>query len=272
MISTTKIAIVGASGRMGRALIAAVHENKEAELVGTLERESADTLGSDSGELAAIGKNNIRITADRDMAFRQAEVIIDFTTPASTLEFAEYASDNAIAHVIGTTGMSADDEMRIRQLSHKVPIMKSGNMSMGVIMLSALVERAAKILPAADWDIEVLEMHHKHKVDAPSGTAFLLGQAAADGRDIELADKAIRVRDGHTGPREDGTIGFATMRGGSVIGDHSVMFAGNGESITLSHRAEDRSIFARGAIKAAIWTAKQEPGLYSMRDVLGVSN
>jgi 4-hydroxy-tetrahydrodipicolinate reductase len=145
-------------------------------------------------------------------------------------------------------------------------------MSMGVIMLSVLVERAAMALAAQDWDVEVLEMHHKHKVDAPSGTALLLGDAAAAGRGIDLAENAVRVRDGHTGAREEGSIGFATLRGGSVVGDHSVLFAGNGESITLSHRAEDRGIFARGAVNAAIWSVSQKPGLYSMRDVLGLND
>ncbi|MEM9573678.1 MAG: 4-hydroxy-tetrahydrodipicolinate reductase, partial [Pseudomonadota bacterium] len=201
-----------------------------------------------------------------------ADAIVDFTIPQATLVFAEYASENKISHVIGTTGCDEVQDLAIARAAESTAIMKSGNMSMGVIMLSVLVERAAQALEAADWDIEVLEMHHKHKVDAPSGTALLLGNAAASGRDISLSEKSTRVRDGITGARETETIGFATLRGGSVVGDHSGMFAGQGESITLSHRAEDRSIFARGAIKAAVWSTAQKPGLYSMRDVLGLNN
>jgi 4-hydroxy-tetrahydrodipicolinate reductase len=173
--------------------------------------------------------------------------------------------------VIGTTGLSADDGKAIAAAAAKTAIVRSGNMSMGVILLSVLVEQAARALEAADWDIEVLEMHHRHKVDAPSGTALLLGEAAAKGRGIGLEDNSVRVRDGHTGAREAGSIGFATLRGGSVVGDHSVILAGPGERVTLSHHAEDRMIFARGAVKAALWAKGRAPGLYSMHDVLGLA-
>jgi len=166
----------------------------------------------------------------------------------------------------------ADDEAHIHIAAERTTIVQSGNMSMGVILLSVLVERAAAALDASDWDIEVLEMHHKHKVDAPSGTALLLGEAAARGRDIGLEQNAIRIRDGQTGPRAAGAIGFSSLRGGSVVGDHSVIIAGPGERITLSHQAEDRTIFARGAVHAALWAQGKPPGLYSMRDVLDLSN
>jgi 4-hydroxy-tetrahydrodipicolinate reductase len=272
MTQTVKIAVVGASGRMGRALISAVSQNPKTVLVGALEREGADAIGVDAHTLIGETANQIEITADKDQALGNADVIIDFTAPAATLAYADYAAQKGIAHIVGTTGMSVDDDAKLAGFAEKTTIMKSGNMSMGVIMLSVLVERAAKALAAQDWDIEVLEMHHKHKVDAPSGTALLLGEAAAAGREIDLADKSVRVRDGHTGAREEGSIGFATLRGGSVVGDHSVLFAGNGESITLSHRAEDRGIFARGAVNAAIWSVSQKPGLYSMRDVLGLND
>ncbi|MDZ7823463.1 MAG: 4-hydroxy-tetrahydrodipicolinate reductase [Ahrensia sp.] len=266
------IAVTGASGRMGGALIRAIDENPFTVLSGALERDGSDMIGHDSGKVAGLKTNEIEITDNLNVAFKNAHVIVDFTMPQATLVFAEYASTHKIAHIIGTTGFSAVQEAAIARAAQTTAIMKSGNMSMGVIMLSVLVERAAKALVAADWDIEVLEMHHKHKVDAPSGTALLLGQAAADGRGIDLSANSVRSRDGHTGARQEGSIGFSTMRGGSVVGDHSVMLAGVGESITLSHRAEDRSIFAKGAIKAAIWAHAQSPGLYSMRDVLGLND
>ena len=272
MNATINIAVTGASGRMGQALIYAIHDNPKTVLSGALEREGADSIGQDSGLLAGTGENHVEITDNFTVAFKGADVIVDFTIPQATLVFAEYAAENRIAHIIGTTGCDEVQDLAIARAAESTAIMKSGNMSMGVIMLSVLVERAAKALAASDWDIEVIEMHHKHKIDAPSGTALLLGNAAAEGRNIDLAESAVRGRDGITGERQEGTIGFAALRGGSVVGEHSVMFAGQGESITLSHRAEDRGIFARGAINAAVWTNAQKPGLYSMRDVLGIND
>ncbi|MFZ2099175.1 MAG: 4-hydroxy-tetrahydrodipicolinate reductase, partial [Oricola sp.] len=204
-------------------------------------------------------------------AFAGADAVLDFTAPAATVTIASHAADRGIVQVIGTTGLSPDDEVAIAEAAKRTAIVQSGNMSMGVILLSVLVEEAARALEAADWDIEVLEMHHRHKVDAPSGTAILLGAAAARGRQIELEGHSVRVRDGHTGARETGSIGFATLRGGSVVGDHSVILAGPGERVTLSHHAEDRMIFARGAVKAALWAQGRAPGLYSMYDVLGLA-
>lgn len=264
------LVVVGAGGRMGRTLIHAIQETQGAELAGAVERRGSPFVGQDAGELAGVGRLGVAITDDPLPAFASADGVLDFTAPAATVEFAGYAAQARIAHIIGTTGCSTDDDAKIAAAARHATIVKSGNMSLGVNLLAVLVEQAAKALDAADFDIEVLEMHHRHKVDAPSGTALLLGEAAATGRRIALAGKAVRVRDGHTGPREEGSIGFATLRGGSVVGDHSIILAGVGERIVLSHHAEDRALFARGAVKAALWAHGRKPGLYSMRDVLGL--
>ena len=202
--------------------------------------------------------------------FAAADGVLDFTTPAASVTFAGYAAQARIVHVVGTTGCSAEDDARIAAAARHATIVKSGNMSLGVNLLAVLVEQAARALDAEDFDIEVLEMHHRHKVDAPSGTALLLGEAAAEGRGVDLAGNSVRVRDGHTGVRPAGAIGFATLRGGSVVGEHSVILAGPGERVTLTHQSGDRAIFARGAVKAALWARGRKPGLYSMRDVLGL--
>jgi len=265
------LVVVGAGGRMGQTLIRVIHEMEGATLAGAVERQGSPVLGRDAGELAGVGPLGVKITDDPLAAFAKADGVLDFTAPAASVEFAGYAAQARIVHVIGTTGCSADDEAKFSAAARHATIVKSGNMSLGVNLLATLVKQAAKALGADDFDLEVLEMHHRHKVDAPSGTALLLGQAAAEGREISLADHSVRVRDGHTGPREAGSIGFATLRGGSVVGDHSVILAGSGERITLSHHAEDRSIFARGAVKAALWARDKKPGLYSMLDVLGLN-
>ncbi|MGJ8569422.1 MAG: 4-hydroxy-tetrahydrodipicolinate reductase [Hoeflea sp.] len=264
--------VVGAAGRMGQTLIRTIAEIDGVHLAGAIERPGSDALGRDAGELAGLGTNGVIVTDDALPVFAKAEGVLDFTAPAATLEFAELAAQARIVHVIGTTGMAESHEARLHAASRHARIVKSGNMSLGVNLLSVLVRQAAKALNASDWDIEVLEMHHRHKVDAPSGTALLLGEAAAEGRDIALAEHSVRVRDGHTGAREAGAIGFATLRGGSVIGEHSVLLAGEGETVELTHRATDRSIFARGAIRAALWARGQKPGYYSMLDVLGLSD
>ncbi|MEM1377154.1 MAG: 4-hydroxy-tetrahydrodipicolinate reductase [Pseudomonadota bacterium] len=269
--SVIQIAVVGAAGRMGRALISAVDENPHTKLFGALERDGSAFIGEDANAMAGLRANGVKVTSDMNTALNGADAILDFTIPAATVEFARVASENGIAHVIGTTGLSVLESTEIDKAAATAKIVQSGNMSLGVILLSVLVERAAAALDAADWDIEVLEMHHKHKVDAPSGTALLLGEAAASGRAIDLSENSVRVRDGHTGARDDGSIGFATLRGGSVVGDHSVILAGAGERVTLSHHAEDRAIFARGAVKAAIWAHTQKAGRYTMRDVLGLN-
>lgn len=265
------LVVVGAAGRMGQTLIRAIHTIPGARVVGAVERTGSPYLGRDAGELAGIGIINVAISDDPLPVFAKADGVLDFTMPAATVEFAGYAAQARIAHIIGTTGCSADDNEKIAAAARHATIVKSGNMSLGVNLLAVLVEQAAKALDADDFDIEILEMHHRHKVDAPSGTALLLGDAAAAGRGIPLAGNDVRVRDGHTGVRKTGSIGFAALRGGSVVGDHSVILAGTGERITLAHHAEDRAIFARGAVKAALWARGKKPGLYSMRDVLGLA-
>ncbi|MCV3239298.1 4-hydroxy-tetrahydrodipicolinate reductase [Mesorhizobium sp. ZC-5] len=270
-MSEMGLVVVGAAGRMGQALIRAIHSIEGARLAGAIERPGSPFLGKDAGELAGVGAIGVAISDDPLPVFAKADGVLDFTVPAASVEFAGYAAQARIVHVIGTTGCTEADDAKIAAAARHATIVKSGNMSLGVNLLAVLVEQAARALDAADFDVEILEMHHKHKVDAPSGTALLLGEAAATGRGIPLAGNEVRVRDGHTGARPAGTIGFATLRGGSVVGDHSVMLAGTGETITLSHHAGDRAIFARGAVKAALWAHGKKPGLYSMRDVLGLS-
>ena len=264
-----RLIVVGAAGRMGRTLVRTIAETAGVTLAGAIERAGAAEIGQDSGVLAGLPANGIVVTADALPVFAAAEGVLDFTVPAATVAFAEIAAQARIVHVIGTTGLSADDEAKIGAAARHAVIVKSGNMSLGVNLLAALVRRAAKALDA-DFDIEVLEMHHRQKVDAPSGTALMLGKAAAEGRGIDLAQHSVRVRDGITGARKRGDIGFATLRGGSVIGEHSVVFAGDGETIELTHKASDRAIFARGALRAAQWVATQPPGVYDMQDVLGL--
>lgn len=263
------LTVVGAAGRMGRNLVQAIHEIDGVRLSAAIERSESPDLGKDAGEVAGVGHLNVPITDDPLTAFAKSDGVIDFTAPQATLSFAEIAAQARIVHVIGTTGMTPEQETPLQAAARHAVIIKSGNMSLGVNLLAELVRKAAAAL-GEDFDIEVVEMHHRHKVDAPSGTALLLGDAAADGRAVSLAEKAVRVRDGITGPREPGTIGFATLRGGSVIGEHSVIFAGEGERIELTHKAESRTLFARGAVKAALWGHRKKPGLYSMTDVLGL--
>ena len=266
-----RLVVMGAGGRMGRTLVKAITEAQGVTVSAALERAGAPTLGKDAGDLAGVGTLGVPVTDDALKAVVDADGIIDFTAPAATVEMAALAAQARIAHIVGTTGMSDEDLAKLVAASRHAPIVRSGNMSLGVNVLAVLVERAAKAL-GADWDIEIVEMHHRMKVDAPSGTALLLGEAAARGREISLADHSVRSRDGHTGARKTGDIGFAALRGGTVVGDHSVIFAGSGERITLSHHAEDRSLFANGAIKAALWARGQKPGIYSMLDVLGLND
>ncbi|HEV7435066.1 MAG TPA: 4-hydroxy-tetrahydrodipicolinate reductase [Pseudorhizobium sp.] len=270
--SPMKLVVVGAAGRMGQTLIRVIQETEGVLLHAAIEREGSPFVGRDAGELAGAGTAGVAVTHDPLRAFVDADGVVDFTSPASSIGFAGLAAQARIVHVIGTTGCSLDDEAKFEAAARHARIIKSGNMSLGVNLLGVLTEQAARALPAENWDIEVVEMHHKHKVDAPSGTALLLGEAAATGRNVQLAANAVKVRDGHTGAREVGTIGFATLRGGSVVGDHSVLFAGEGELLTLSHSARDRSIFARGAVAAALWGRDKKPGFYDMLDVLGLKH
>ncbi len=265
-----RLVVVGAGGRMGQTLVRLIAETPGCAVSGAIERAGSHALGRDVGEMAGVGTLGVPVSDDALEVFAKADGVIDFSMPAASVEFADYAAQARIAHIIGTTGFSAQDEAKIAAAARHATIVKSGNMSLGVNLLAVLVKQAAAALDGGDFDIEVLEMHHRHKVDAPSGTALLLGRAAADGRRIGLTENAVRSRDGHTGPRPEGSIGFATLRGGSVVGDHSVILAGAGERLILGHVAEDRSLFARGAIRAALWAHGRKPGLYSMLDVLGL--
>lgn len=268
-MSAIRVVVPGAAGRMGRMLVHAVSLDPSTELAAALERPGSAAIGQDAGLLAGAGELRIRITDQLDAALAEADALLDFTTPEATLVFAAGAAKRRLVHVVGTTGMTADDIDALRRFAEHARVVQSGNMSLGVNLLAGLVRQAAEAL-GSDWDIEILEMHHRMKVDAPSGTALLLGEAAANARGVLLEDAAVRVRDGHTGVRRDGDIGFATLRGGSVVGEHSVMFAGPGERIEIVHRAEDRGIFARGALKAALWARDKPAGLYGMADVLGL--
>ena len=264
-----RLAVTGAAGRMGRELIRMVHDMPSVTLAGATERPGSIALGQDAGLLAGLGKIGVEITDDPLELFARIDGVLDFTSPQASVEFAGLAANARIVHVLGSTGLSQSDDAKIAAAARHATIIKSGNMSLGVNLIAALTRRIAQALDS-DFDIEVLEMHHRHKVDAPSGTALLLGEAAAQGRKAQLKDVAARARDGHTGPRGRGEIGFAVLRGGSVVGEHTVIFAGEGERIELTHRAADRSIFARGAVKAALWGRGRGPGLFSMADVLGI--
>ena len=264
-----KIVVAGASGRMGRALVREIAQGHGVVLCGALEAEGHPDLGQDAGALAGLQPNGIKLTADPLPLIAEAQGVIDFTRPMVSMMLADLAAQARIVHVIGTTGFTPENEQRIHAASRHAVIVKSGNMSMAVNLLAALVERAARALP--DFDIEILEMHHKMKVDAPSGTALLLGEAAARGRGIRLDQHWVKSRDGQVGARVDGSIGFASLRGGTVVGEHQVILAGAGERLTLTHTAEDRSIFARGALAAVRWGDRDKrPGLYGITDVLGL--
>ena len=267
-MSKIKTVIAGASGRMGRTLVRLIAETSDLIVSGALERSGHPDLGKDAGILAGIEPTKILLSDDPLPILAQADALLDFTTPATSVALAALAAQARIVHVLGTTGLSKDDDTKVRAAARHAVIVKSGSMSMGINLLTALVRQAAKALPG--FDVEVVEMHHRAKVDAPSGTALLLGSAAAEARGVSLEENAVRGRDGQTGPRPDGAIGFASLRGGTVIGTHEIIFAGPSERIVLSHVAEDRTIFARGAITAARWGQGKKPGLYAMADVLGL--
>src|SRR5580704_16992023 len=245
-----KIAIAGAAGRMGQMLIRQIAHTEGCTLAGAIEGASSNTLGRDAGEVAGVGAKSVKIVSDAAAAIGAANVVIDFTVPAATVTHAGIAA----------TGLNPEQTAAIHEAAKKVPIMWAANMALGVNILLALVEKTASMLDPA-YDIEVLEMHHRHKIDAPSGTALALGRAAAAGRQVRLEDVWRKSRDGHTGARPAGEIGFATLRGGDVVGDHSVIFAGEGERLELTHKAQSRVIYAAGAVRAARWTEGKQPGL-----------
>ncbi len=263
-----KIGIVGVAGRMGRMLAAEVLATEGADLCGGTEAPGSEFIGADLGTLAGRPETGEAVTADADALIKAVDVIIDFTVPVVTIAHAEIAAGHKTAMVIGTTGFDADQITELNAMGADTVIVHAANFSVGVNLLLGVTEQAASVL-GIDYDIEIVEMHHRHKIDAPSGTALALGEAAAKGRNVDLDDVATRVRDGITGPRPPGNIGFATLRGGGVVGDHTVIFAADGERFELAHKAADRSVFAAGAVRAAIWAGSQAPGYYSMRDVLG---
>jgi 4-hydroxy-tetrahydrodipicolinate reductase len=266
-----RLIVSGAAGRMGRMVVRTIHESDGFKLTGALERQDSPWLGADPAVLAGCPASGLAIVADPLPLLLEADAIVDFSSPAASVELAGLAAQARIADVIGTTGLSADDLDKIEAAARHAPIVRSGNMSVGVNLLAALTRRAALAL-GSDFDIEIVEMHHRMKVDAPSGTALLLGEAAAAARGLSLKDHSARGRDGLTGARRKGDIGFASLRGGTIVGDHSVIFAGEGERVVLAHHAEDRAVFARGALHAALWANGRKPGLYSMADVLGLGD
>ncbi|MEJ2001644.1 MAG: 4-hydroxy-tetrahydrodipicolinate reductase [Maritimibacter sp.] len=263
------IVINGASGRMGQMLVKVVNESPKARLVGALERPGHDWIGRDIGEAMGGAALGVTVTDDPLEAMAKAQAVIDFTAPAATVPLADIAAQARAVHVIGTTGLSGEDIARLDAAARHAIIVRAGNMSLGVNLLVQLTKKVAAALDES-FDIEIVEAHHKHKVDAPSGTALMLGEAAAEGRGVDHDAMADRGRDGITGAREAGHIGYSAIRGGDIIGEHDVIFAGEGERITLRHVASDRALFARGALKAALWGVDQKPGAYDMLDVLGL--
>lgn len=266
----TKILVAGAAGSMGRAVTAEILKTPGVTLAGGFERPDGANIGADLGNLAGLDALGLAVEASIEAAgLKRANALIDFTAPGASVENARAAAKAGVAHILGTTGLTAAQEKEVESLAAQIPIVRSGNMSLGVNLLAALVEEAARKL-SDDYDIEILEAHHRRKVDAPSGTALMLARAAAEGRGVDLGERSVRQRDGQTGPRKAGDIGFAVIRGGGVVGEHHAIFAGSQEVITLSHSAIDRGLFAKGAVAAAKWANGRAPGLYSMRDVLGL--
>lgn len=263
------IVVTGASGRMGQMLVKTILASGKARLVGCVERTGNPWIGRDVGEAMGGAPLGVAVTDDPLEAFARAQAVIDFTTPAATVEFAALAAQARAVHVVGTTGLEPAHHAKLDAAARHAVVIQAGNMSLGVNLLARMTQKVAAALDA-DWDIEVIEAHHRMKVDAPSGTALMLGQAAAEGRGVALEAAKVSGRDGITGARARGTIGFSAVRGGDIVGEHDVLFAGEGERIILRHVATDRTIFARGALRAALWGQGQKPGRYDMMDVLGL--
>ncbi len=262
--------IAGVGGRMGRALVAQILKTPNAGLAGGGERDGSDVLGTDLGRLIGVDALGVKADTASAAGFEKADAVIDFSSPEASVRHADMAASAGAPIIIGTTGFDAEQEAAIAASAARTAIVKSGNMSLGVNLVAALARRAAALLPAALYDLEIVEAHHRQKRDAPSGTALLLGEAAAAGREVSLDEKAVYDRTDRRDPRPAGEIGIASVRGGGIIGDHTVIFAGDDEVIELSHRAIDRALFARGAVAAARWAIGRGPGLYSMDDVLGL--
>lgn len=269
MNEITRIIVTGASGRMGQMLIDTVNQSQQAVLCGALERPGHPWVGQDIGAITGGQPTGVIVSDDPGQSFATADAVIDFTSPAASVGFSPLAAEAGLVHVIGTTGLTNNDIAKINIAASKAVIVRAGNMSLGVNLLVQLTKKVAAALDD-DYDIEVIEAHHNQKVDAPSGTALMLGEAAAEGRGVSLSDAADRGRDGMTGARSRGAIGFAAIRGGDIVGEHDVLFAAAGERITLRHVATDRAVFARGALKAALWGQDKSPGAYNMVDVLGL--
>jgi 4-hydroxy-tetrahydrodipicolinate reductase len=264
------IGITGAAGRMGTMLMREVACTEGCVLVGASEAPGHEAIGRDAGTLAGLGPLGVAVTDDAEQLFSLADAVLDFTTAAVSSDHAALAARLGKVLVLGTTGHDADQLAAIGEAARRCPIVQAPNMSVCVTLLMALTEKVAGVL-GPDYDIEIVEMHHRHKIDAPSGTALGLGRAAARGRRVRLENVAVRGRDGMTGARTRGSIGFAALRGGDVVGDHSVIFAADGERLELTHKAAGRQIYARGALRAALWARGKPPGLYSMADVVGIS-
>ena len=271
MTTLPGIVVTGASGRMGQMLIKVINDSDRATLVGAIERSGHDWVGRDVGEAMGGSEQGVVVTDDAQVTISKAQVVIDFTAPSATVAFAEMAANAGVVHVIGTTGMTGDEIALLAPFADRAVIVRAGNMSLGVNLLTQLTKKVAAALNE-DFDIEVIEAHHHHKVDAPSGTALMLGEAAAEGRGIALTDAMDSGRHGITGARKRGDIGFSAIRGGDIVGEHEVMFVAAGERIVLRHMATDRAGFARGALTAALWGVQQTPGEYDMLDVLGLSD
>jgi 4-hydroxy-tetrahydrodipicolinate reductase len=268
-MAQTRIGVLGCAGRVGRMLVADIAATEGCALAGGTARPGGAALGHDLGELAGVGRLGIAASEDAEALLRGCDVAIEFTTPAATAEHAALAARLGKPLVIGTTGLHGAEENAVRQAARQVPIVWAANTSLGINLLLGLIEQVAARL-GVDWDIEIMEMHHRHKVDAPSGTALALGRAAAAARGTSFDAAAVRGRDGITGPRPSGAIGFAALRGGDNIGEHHVIFAAAGEQLELTHRATNRAIYSKGAVRAALWLVGKPPGLYGMKEVLGL--
>ncbi|MDZ4394256.1 4-hydroxy-tetrahydrodipicolinate reductase [Cypionkella sp.] len=269
MTNTPGITVTGASGRMGQMLVKGITAHPAATLVGCIERHGHAWIGQDIGICMGGPALGVKVTDDPLEAFAISQAVIDFTAPSASVEFAGLAAQARAVHVVGTTGLEPQHYTKLDLAAHHAVIIQAGNMSLGVNLLTRLTQKVAAALDE-DWDIEIIESHHRMKVDAPSGTALMLGHAAAEGRGVDFDQAKVSGRDGITGARNRGDIGFSAIRGGDIVGEHDVMFAADGERIILRHLATDRSIFVRGALKAALWGQSQKPGRYDMMDVLGI--
>ena len=266
-----KVGVIGAGGRMGRMLIEAVQENPQTTLNSAIERQGSSLVGADAGEVAAIGCLDVQIVDDLKAVINDIDVLIDFSLPDATEQNMQICAANKVAMVIGTTGFNEQQEQVLTEASKQIAIVYAGNYSTGVNLSLKLLGMAAKAF-GNDADVEVIEAHHKHKIDAPSGTAYMMAEAVAEARGQNLKDVAVYGREGQTGEREAGTIGIHAIRGGEIIGDHTVMFIADGEVVEITHRARARMTFAAGAVRAATWVIKQEVGQYNMQDVLGLND